>query len=175
MHHPCQVLADLLTIKEKKGGLKGIRLTYIGDGNNVANSLIEAASLTGIELTLVCPKGYEPDNQIYKRALSEGARADVLSDAEKAVKNTDVLYTDVWVSMGQEKDLEKKKKAFKGYQVNKELLSHAKPDAIVMHCLPAHRGEEITDNVMDSLQSVVFDQAENRLHTQKALLEMLVR
>ena len=175
LHHPCQVLADLMTIKEKKGELKGIRLTYVGDGNNVANSLIDASSLMGVDLTLACPSGYEPDNNLYERARSEGARVNILSDPGNAVKDTDVLYTDVWVSMGQEKDLEKKKKAFKGYQINRKLLSLAKPDAIVMHCLPAHRGEEITDDVIDSPQSVVFDQAENRLHTQKALLEMLIR
>ena len=174
LHHPCQVLADLMTIKEKKGSLKGIRLAYIGDGNNVANSLIEAASLTGIEITLVCPKGYEPDNQIYKRALSDGAILNILNDPELAVKDTNVIYTDVWVSMGQEKDLGEKKKAFKGYQVNKELLSNAKPDAMVMHCLPAHRGEEITDDVIDGEQSVVFDQAENRMHAQKGILALLL-
>jgi ornithine carbamoyltransferase len=175
LHHPCQVLADLMTIKEKKGALKDIRLAYIGDGNNIANSLIEAASLMGIDLVLACPKGYVPDSKLYERARSEGAKVNILADPEKAVKDADVLYTDVWVSMGQEKELAKKKKAFEGYQVNKELLSLARPDARVMHCLPAHRGEEITDDVIDSPQSAVFDQAENRLHTQKALLEMLIR
>lgn len=175
LHHPCQALADLLTIKEKKGGLEDVRLTYIGDGNNVANSLIEAALITGINLTLACPEGYEPDSKIYDKARSEGAKADILTNPEEAVKDADVLYTDVWVSMGQEKEPETKKKVFNDYQLNRNLLSLAKPDAIVMHCLPAHRGEEITDDVIDSPQSVVFDQAENRLHTQKALLEMLVR
>lgn len=175
LHHPCQVLADLMTIKEKKGGLKDIRLAYVGDGNNVANSLIEAASLMGIDLILACPEGYAPDNKVYEIARSEDARINILVDPEKAVKDADVVYTDVWVSMGQEKELEEKKKAFEGYQINKGLLSLAKPDAIVMHCLPAHRGEEITDDVIDSSQSVVFDQAENRLYTQKALLEMLIR
>ena len=174
LHHPCQVLADLMTIKEKKGSLKDIRLAYIGDGNNVANSLIEAASLTGIDLILACPKGYGPDSNVLERARAEGAKVNVLIDPEKAVKDADVLYTDVRISMGQEKELRKKKKAFEGYQLDKKLLSLAKPDSIVMHCLPAHRGEEITDDVIDSPQSVVFDQAENRLHTQKALLEMLV-
>ncbi len=174
LHHPCQILADLMTIKEKKGGFKDIRLAYIGDGNNVANSLIEAASLMGIDLILACPKGYTPDNKVYERARSEGARVNILVDPKKAVKDADVVYTDVWVSMGQEEELEKKKKAFEGYQINKGLLSLAKPDAIVMHCLPAHRGEEIATDVIDSSQSVVFDQAENRLHTQKALLEMLI-
>jgi ornithine carbamoyltransferase len=175
LHHPCQALADLMTVKEKKGKFKGVRLAYIGDGNNVANSLIEGASLTGMELVLACPSGYEPDKKIYKTAHSEGAKIELLAEPRTAIKDADVVYTDVWVSMGEEKEAEKKKKAFKGYQVNKELLSRAKPDAIVMHCLPAHRGEEITDEVIDSPQSVVFDQAENRLHTQKALLEMLIR
>ncbi len=175
LHHPCQALADLLTIKEKKGRLKDVRVTYIGDGNNVANSLIEAALITGIDLSLACPEGYKPDNKIYEKARSEGAKADILTNPEEAVKDADVLYTDVWVSMGQEKESETKKKVFNDYQLNRNLLSLAKPDAIVMHCLPAHRGEEITDDVIDSPQSVVFDQAENRLHTQKALLEMLVR
>ncbi|MEE8329315.1 MAG: ornithine carbamoyltransferase [Thermodesulfovibrionia bacterium] len=175
LHHPCQVLADLMTVKEKKGALKGIRLTYIGDGNNIANSLIEAASLTGINLTVASPKGYEPDKKVYERARSANVKVNLTTDPEKAAKNADVIYTDVWVSMGQEKDMIKKRKKFKGYQINKKLLSLAKPDAIVMHCLPAHRGEEITDDVFDSRQSVVFDQAENKLHTQKALLEMLIR
>jgi len=175
LHHPCQALADIMTIKEKKGRLKGIHLAYVGDGNNVANSLIEAASLTGVNIILACPKGYEPDDKIVKTALSEGAKVKVISDPKEAVKGADVVYTDVWVSMGQEKESSEKKKKFKGYQVNKRLVSLARPDAIVMHCLPAHRGEEITDEVIDSPQSVVFDQAENRLHTQKALLELLIK
>ncbi len=174
LHHPCQVLADLMTIKEKKDLIKDIRISYLGDGNNIANSLIEAASLMGIDLNLACPKGYEPDSTIYQEAVSGGAKINLTADPEEAVKDSDVLYTDVWVSMGQEINVEKKKKAFQGYQINKNLLSKAKPDAIVMHCLPAHRGEEITDDVIDSEQSVVFDQAENRLYTQKALLEMLI-
>lgn len=175
LHHPCQALADMMTIKEKRGKLKDIRVAYIGDGNNVANSLIEASLLTGIDLTLACPRGYEPDSRVYENARSGGADVNIVTTPEKAVKDADVVYTDVWVSMGQEKELNRKEKAFKGYQVNKRLLSFAKSDAIVMHCLPAHRGKEITDDVIDSLQSVVFDQAENRLHTQKALLEMLMK
>jgi ornithine carbamoyltransferase len=173
LHHPCQTLADLMTIKENKGTLNKIRLAYIGDGNNVANSLVEAAALMGMELVLTCPDDYRPDNTVYEQALSEGARVYILTDPEMAVKDADVLYTDVWVSMGQENEIAKKKKAFEGYQLNKRLLSLAKEDTIVMHCLPAHRGEEITDDVIDSPRSVVFEQAENRLHTQKALLEML--
>jgi len=175
LHHPCQALADVLTIQEKKGRLKKVRMAYIGDGNNVANSLIEAAVLTGIDLVLACPHGYEPDKAIYEKARSKGAKVKVLANPDEAAKDADVLYTDVWISMGQEKEIERKKKKFEGYQINSRLLSLAKSDAIVMHCLPAHRGEEITDEVIDSPQSVVLDQAENRLHTQKALLEMLVK
>jgi ornithine carbamoyltransferase len=175
LHHPCQALADMLTVKEKKGRLKDIRMAYIGDGNNVANSLIEAAVLTGMELVIACPQGYEPDKKIYEKALSAGAKVKVITSPEEAARDSDVLYTDTWISMGQEREVERRKKTFKEYQINAHLLSLAKPDAIVMHCLPAHRGEEITDEVIDSPQSVVIDQAENRLHTQKALLEMLVK
>jgi ornithine carbamoyltransferase len=175
LHHPCQALADTLTIIEKKGRLKDIRMAYIGDGNNVVNSLIEAALLTGIDLVIACPRGYDPDRKIIEKVLSGGGKVKIVSDPEEAVKNADVLYTDTWISMGQEREIERRKKIFKGYQINQKLLSLAKPDAIVMHCLPAHRGEEITDDVIDSPQSVVIDQAENRLHTQKALLEMLIK
>ncbi|RJQ43953.1 MAG: ornithine carbamoyltransferase [Nitrospiraceae bacterium] len=175
LHHPCQALADMLTIQEKKGKLKGIRMTYIGDGNNVANSLIEAALLSGIDLVIACPKGFEPDSRIYEHARANGAKVNIVTNPADAAKDADVLYTDVWVSMGQEKEVERKKKKFEGYQINSKLVSLAKPDVIVMHCLPAHRGEEITDEVLDSPQSVVIDQAENRLHTQKALLEKLVK
>jgi ornithine carbamoyltransferase len=175
LHHPCQALADLLTIQEKKRRLKNIRMAYIGDGNNVANSLIEAAQIAGMDLVIACPHGYEPDRAIYDSARSKGSKVKVLTSPDEAAKDADVLYTDVWISMGQEKEIERKKKKFERYQINSRLLSFAKPDAIVMHCLPAHRGEEITDEVIDSPQSVVLDQAENRLHTQKALLEMLVK
>ena len=175
LHHPCQALADMLTIKEKKGRLKGIHMAYIGDGNNVANSLIEAAMLTGVNLVLACPRGYDPDRKIFDNASKAGAAVRLVTRPEEAVIGADVLYTDTWISMGQEREVERRKQIFKVYQINRALLSLAKPDAIVMHCLPAHRGEEITDEVMDSPQSVVIDQAENRLHTQKALLEMLVK
>ena len=175
LHHPCQALADMLTIKEKKGKLNNIRLAYIGDGNNVVNSLMEAALMTDIDLVLACPNGYEPDKKIFNKVCSDGAKVEVLSDPNEAVKDADVLYTDTWISMGQEREVERRRKIFKNYQINQGLLSLAKPDAIVMHCLPAHRGEEITDDVIDSAQSVVIDQAENRLHTQKALLEMLIK
>ena len=175
LHHPCQALADILTIKEKKGRLRDVCLVYIGDGNNVANSLMEAALLTEIDLVIACPQGYEPDKKIFERVISGGGRVRIVSDPEEAAREADVLYTDVWISMGQERDVERRKEIFRAYQINSRLLSLARPDAIVMHCLPAHRGEEITDDVIDSPRSVVFDQAENRLHTQKALLEMLVK
>lgn len=174
-HHPCQVLADLLTIQEGKGRLEGIRLAYIGDGNNVANSLIEAASRMGIHFVMASPEGYEPDPDVLERAR-EGAKGDIimLRDPREAAGRADVIYTDVWVSMGQEKEAEERKKRFRPYQLNETLLSCAKKDAIVLHCLPAHRGEEITDEVMDGPHSKVFDQAENRLHSQKALMEFLL-
>ena len=175
LHHPCQALADLMTVYEKKGKLKGLRLAFIGDGNNVAHSLIEAASLTGMHIILACPKGYEPDPDVLEKArTSSSGQITVIREPAEAAANADVVYTDVWVSMGQEKDASRKKRKFKKYQINGELLSHAKKDALVLHCMPAHRGEEITDEVMDSPQSAVFDQAENRLHTQKALLEFLL-
>ena len=175
LHHPCQALADLMTILEKKERLKGLHLTYIGDGNNVAHSLIEAASKMGIHLTIACPEGYEPDSQIFQESKTVAkSKIKIVRDTKEAADNADVLYTDVWVSMGQERDAKDKKKKFRGYQLNSKILSYAKHDAVVLHCLPAHRSEEITDDVMDGPQSAVFDQAENRLHTQKALLEFLL-
>lgn len=175
MHHPCQALGDLMTILEKKGRLKGMRIAYVGDGNNVANSLIEAASLMEMNLTMACPEGYEPNSQILEKARSSAkSEIIILREPKEAAARADVVYTDVWVSMGQEKKSEEKKKRLKSYQLNSSLLSCAQKDVIVLHCLPAHRGEEITDEVMDGLHSAVFDQAENRLHAQKALLEMLV-
>lgn len=175
LHHPCQALADLMTVIEKRGKLRGINLAYIGDGNNVANSLIEASSMMGINLVIACPKGFEPDPDVLKeQKTSAKSKIRIVRDPEDAAIGADVLYTDVWVSMGQEKEEKQKKKKFRAYQLNSKLVSYAKKDAIVLHCLPAHRGEEITDDVIDSPQSAVFDQAENRLHTQKALLEFLV-
>jgi ornithine carbamoyltransferase len=175
LHHPCQALGDLQTIIERKGNLKGIRLAYIGDGNNVANSLIEAASLTGMNISLACPKGYDPDPDVLKRAKELSlASISLMRAPVEAVADADVVYTDVWVSMGQENDAARKRSKFKKYQINSTLLSNARRDAIVLHCLPAHRGEEITNEIMDGPQSAVFDQAENRLHTQKALLEFLL-
>lgn len=175
LYHPCQALADLMTILEKKGRLKGMHLTYIGDGNNVAHSLIEAASKMNINLTIACPKGYGPDSKIFREAKTVAkGEIRVVRDPREAADHADILYTDVWVSMGQEKEAGVKKKKFRRYQLNNRILSCAKRDAIVLHCLPAHRGEEITDDVIDGPQSVVLDQAENRLHTQKALLEFLL-
>jgi ornithine carbamoyltransferase len=175
LHHPCQALADLMTILEKKGRLKGVRLAYIGDGNNVANSLIEAASRMELDLSIACPEGYEPDADVLERARPEaGSEIIILREPREAAGRADVVYTDVWVSMGNETEAEDRKKKFRNFQVNEALLSCAKGDVAVMHCLPAHRGEEITDEVLDGPRSVVFDQAENRLHTQKALLEFLL-
>jgi ornithine carbamoyltransferase len=159
--HPCQAIADLLTIKEKLGKLKGVKLAYVGDGNNVCNSLILACTKTGIDITVVTPKGYEPK-------IKKGVK--LMNDPKGAVKNADVVYTDTWVSMGQEKEREEKVKDFKGFQVDKKLLGKA----LFMHCLPAHRGYEVSDDVMDSKQSVVFDQAENRMHAQKAVMLKLM-
>lgn len=174
--HPCQAVADLMTIYEKKGRLEGVRLAFIGDGNNVANSLIEAAACMGVIIIVACPEGHEPNPEVIERAKAV-SKADIiiLRDPKEAAGKADVIYTDVWVSMGQEAEAENRKTRFRPYQINSSLLSCARADVTVMHCLPAHRGQEITDEVIDGPHSVVFDQAENRLHTQKALLELLVR
>lgn len=175
LHHPCQALADLMTILEKKGRLEGVRMAFIGDGNNVANSLIEAAAHTGIELSIACPEGFEPNPEIIDHAREKyKSSITVVRRPEEAAGRADVIYTDVWVSMGQEEGAEKKKEKFRNYQINSNLLKHAEKDAVVLHCLPAYRGAEITDEVMDGPHSAVFDQAENRLHTEKALLEFLI-
>ncbi len=176
--HPCQALADLLTIYEKKGDLKGITLAFIGDGNNIANSLILASSLTGINFRIASPEGYTLIEEIREKAaryaLASGAEILLTTSPDEAVSGADVVYTDVWASMGQEAEAEERRKVFKNYQVNRRLMILAKKDAIFMHDLPAHRGEEVTDEIMESPQSVVFDQAENRLHAQKALLVKLL-
>lgn len=175
LHHPCQVLTDVFTIIEKKGSCKGLKVAWIGDGNNMANSWIEAASRLGFDLVLACPDGYWPDKGVMERAKKEAvSRIEVIKDPREAAKDADVLNTDVWASMGQEEEAEKRKKAFQGYQINSEILKLAKKDAFVMHCLPAHREEEITGEVIEGPNSVVFDQAENRLHVQKVILEMLL-
>ncbi len=175
-HHPCQALADLMTIVERKGKLEGVRLAYIGDGNNVANSLIEAAALTGMDIVIACPEGCDPDPDVLERARGKSSgEVLILRNPREAAGRADVLYTDVWVSMGQEQEAERKKAKFSGYQINSRLLECAKNDVVVLHCLPAHRGEEITDEIIDGPHSAVLDQAENRLHTEKALLEFLLR
>lgn len=178
LNHPCQALSDLLTIQEKKRRLKGIKIAYVGDGNNVTNSLIEAAAKTGMTIAVGCPPGYQPNQAIVDRAREEarltGAVIEIGADPLVAVKGADVVYTDVWISMGQEREQTKRLKILAPYQLNARLLKCAKSDALVMHCLPAHRGEEISAEVLDGPQSVVFDQAENRLHMQKAILVRLL-
>jgi ornithine carbamoyltransferase len=173
--HPCQILSDLFTIIEKKGKYEGLKIAYVGDGNNVANSWIDAAARLPIRLSLACPEKYEPEQDILERGRkkAQGGIA-FCQDPAEAVQDADVIYTDVWTSMGQEAEKEERKKTFRGYQVNEELLARARKDVIVMHCLPAHRGEEITDDVIDGPHSVVMDQAENRLHVQKAVMEILI-
>ncbi len=178
LHHPCQALADLFTIMEKRGRLKGLRFAYIGDGNNMAHSLIEACVKTGMHVSLACPPGYEPDAAIMREAsqvaAKTGSELKLTNDPAKAAACADVVYTDVWASMGQESEHAKRVNAFRGYQVNAKLMQFADPEALVMHCLPAHRGEEIAADVIDGPRSIVFEQAENRLHTQKAVLELLM-
>ncbi|MFQ5891369.1 MAG: ornithine carbamoyltransferase [Candidatus Methanofastidiosia archaeon] len=167
--HPCQALSDFLTIHEKKNTFD-LKLCYVGDGNNVCHSLMFAASKLKTQMSIACPKGYEPDEDVVEIAQRHGLQLEIERDPKKAVLNADVIYTDVWVSMGQEEEKKKRLKAFKRYQVNMKLLKEAKKDVIFMHCLPAHRGEEVTEEVIESPYSVVFDQAENRLHAQKGLL-----
>jgi len=176
--HPCQGLADLFTVYEKKGRLEGLKLAYVGDGNNVAHSLLYGCSKMEMNITLGCPKGYEPDPKVVSQAKEEakrtGCEVKVVQDPKEAVKGADVIYTDVWASMGKEKEREERVKILKPYQVNPELVKEAKGDYIFMHCLPAHRGEEVTNEVADSKNSVIFDQAENRMHTQKAILALVI-
>jgi ornithine carbamoyltransferase len=177
--HPCQALADLQTVREYKGGLAGVRLAYLGDGNNVANSLLRAGALAGMHVTVATPPGYEPIAQIVAGARADAERSGgsvtLTTDPEAAAADADVVYTDVWASMGQEEERDARKLLFHTYQVGPGVMAVARPDAIVMHCLPAHRGEEIAAEVIDGPQSVVWAQAENRLHTQKALLLTLLR
>ena len=169
--HPCQVLADLMTIREHKGILKGKKLCYIGDGNNMTNSLIVGGIKMGMEVSVACPKGYEPDAEIMAWAKENG-KFTCTTDVKEAAKDADVLYTDVWASMGQESEAEERKKIFAGYQINADVMSVAKKDAMVLHCLPAHREEEITAEVFEAHASEIFEEAENRLHAQKAVLVM---
>jgi ornithine carbamoyltransferase len=172
--HPCQILSDLLTIHEKKGKLKGLTVAYIGDANNVANSLLLACSLVGVEFRISSPVGYELQDEVLTRAQKIGGQITLTVDPKEAAKDADVLYTDVWTSMGQEAEAERRRAAFARYQVNEELLSLAKSDVIFMHPLPAHYGEEIAEGLLESPHSVVFDQAENRLHMQKSILSKLL-
>jgi ornithine carbamoyltransferase len=178
--HPCQALADFLTLKEKFGDLKKVKLAYVGDGNNVAHSLLLAAASVGASIAVATPSGYEPDESVVANALAiaaqTGGRVEVAHDPVAAATGADVVYTDVWASMGQESEAAERKKIFAAYQVNAELFTHAAKHAVFMHCLPAHRGDEVTASVIDSARSVVFDEAENRLHVQKAILfSLLVR
>lgn len=173
LHHPCQVLADLFTMKEHLGGYEGKRVAWIGDGNNMANSWLDAAALLGFEVRIACPEGYEPNREIFERA-SRATKVLITEEPEEAVEGADVVNTDVWASMGHEAEAEERKTAFRGYCVDAALMKLAKPSAIFLHCLPAHRGEEVTNDVVEGPQSRVFDEAENRLHAQNALLATLM-
>ena len=178
LSHPCQVMADLLTIKEHFGYLENLKLAYVGDGNNMANSLIAGCSIMGMDVSIGCPKGYEPQEEYLAKckeiAKKSGAKIQITSDQTEAVKNANIVYTDVWASMGQEEETEARRKIFRPYQLNKELLSNASDDVIVLHCLPAHRGEEITEDVLEEHASIIFEQAENRLHAQKAIMASIM-
>lgn len=174
LYHPCQILADLFTILENKGTIEKVKIAYVGDGNNVANSWIEAAILFNLNLSIAAPKGYKPDQALLKKAKKK-RNFSFTDDPAEAVKGADVVNTDVWASMGQESEKEERKKAFAGYRVDKKLLKNAKKDVIVLHCLPAYRNEEITEEVFELFSDVIFTQAENRLHAQKALLEWLIK
>lgn len=177
-HHPVQVLADFMTILEHKGRLRGLTLCYVGDGNNMAHSLLQAASIVGMDIRIAVPKGYEPRvdivDQARRRAMALHSQVILTEDPSTAVEGADIVYTDVWASMGQEEESDKRIVDFKGFEVNARMLKRAQSDAIFMHCLPAHRGEEVSEEVLEGAQSVVFDQAENRLHAQKALLVALM-
>ena len=175
LFHPCQIMADLQTVIEHKGGYKGLKFAWVGDGNNMANTWIEAAAIFGFDLALACPNGYEPDRQVWDWAQKQGtANISITENPEEAVRDADVVNTDVWASMGQEAEQKKRELAFQGYCVDDQLMASAKPDSIVLHCLPAHRGEEISDSVIEGKHSVVWDEAENRLHIQKAIMATLM-
>lgn len=176
--HPCQALTDIFTVLEHKGRLQGLKMVYIGDGNNMVNSLLQACAKVGMDISIATPKGYEPDAAIVAEALTvaaeTGSKIVLCEDPLEAAKDADVLYTDVWASMGKEIEQEDRREVFVNYQINQNVMNVAQKDAIVLHCLPAHRGEEITEEVLESKQSVVFDQAENRLHVQKAIMVLLM-
>ena len=172
LFHPCQVLSDVMTVIENKGGLENLKIAWIGDGNNMANTWVQAAARLGFELVLACPPGYDPNDVVLQEAQQEpGSRIMVVRDPAEAVRDADVINTDVWASMGQESEQLERLKVFQGFQVDAKLLGHAKPDCIVLHCLPAHRGEEISEEVLEGPQCVAFDQAENKFHIHKAILE----
>ena len=176
MHHPCQIMADVFTVIEHKGGYQGLKFAWIGDGNNMANSWIEAAAIFGFDLTLACPEGYDPDPRVLEWARARAVSKIVVTrDPKEAARGADVLNTDVWASMGQEEEQKIREKAFAGYQLNEELLDLAQGNAMVLHCLPAHRGEEISDDVIEGPHSAVWDEAENRLHVQKAIMATLMK
>ncbi len=176
LYHPCQIMADIQTVVEHKGGYAGLKFAWVGDGNNMANTWIEAAAIMGFDLALACPHGYEPDPDVMAWAQAKApGRITLTADPQEAVKGADVLNTDVWASMGQEAEQKEREKAFSGYCLDDAMMALAKPDAIVMHCLPAHRGEEISDSVIESKNSVVWDEAENRLHIQKAIMATLMK
>jgi ornithine carbamoyltransferase len=176
--HPCQVLTDLFTVLEKKRYLKGLKLAYIGDGNNMAHSLLNGCSKVGMDISIASPGGYKPLAEIVNNARENakymGSKVNIIDDPVEAVKDADIIYTDVWASMGQEKEAAERKKIFKAFQVNSDLIKHAKEDYLFMHCLPAHRGDEVTDEIADSPNSVIFDEAENRLHVQKAVMALVM-
>jgi ornithine carbamoyltransferase len=172
--HPCQIMADIFTVMEHKGGYDGLTYAWVGDGNNMANTWIEAAAIFGFELRLACPKGYEPDAGVLAWARQKGANLLLTDDPKAAVSGADVVNTDVWASMGQEAEQKEREKAFAGYCLDEQLLALAKADCLVLHCLPAHRGEEISDAVIEGPRSVVWDEAENRLHVQKAIMASLI-
>ncbi len=174
MYHPCQVLSDIFTVVEKKGSFRDLNIAWLGDGNNMAQSWINAAAALDLRLTLACPREYGPDSGILDAARSRGGRIAVTADPEEAVKDADVVNTDVWASMGMEGEQQLREKVFRPYQVNEEILKKASRDAIVLHCLPAHRGEEISGDVLEGPRSVVWDQAENKLHMHKAILDILL-
>ncbi len=178
LHHPCQVLTDLFTAYEKRRKLQGLKLAYIGDGNNMAHSLLQGCSKVGMDIAIASPSGYKPLDFVVKESMENakymGSKVEILDDPIAAVKNADIVYTDVWASMGQEKEAEERKKKFAGFQVNPQLVKNAKDDYIFMHCLPAHRGDEVVDEICDSPNSVIFDEAENRLHVQKAIMALVM-
>ncbi len=174
LYHPCQLVADLFTVTEHKENYRNLKYCWVGDGNNMANSWINAAAIAGFELRIATPKGYEPDREIVALARKSGANIILTNDPREAAEGVDVLNTDVWASMGHEEEQQERIKAFSGFQINSELLKLADPDAVVMHCLPAHRDEEITDEVVEGAQSIIFNEAENRLHVQKAILATLM-